>query len=278
MSDASLFSIEPFFLPLGSEYIFCNFITPITRNPKACVLYLHPFAEEMHKSRRMAALQARKFASQGYAVLQIDLLGCGDSTADFEDASWDIWKECAKIAVCWLKNKMDLPIILWGLRLGGLLAVEVSRQLPRISGLILWQPTTNGENFINQFLRIRIASEMLAPNQLNIGIKQLREKLNSGESVEVGGYSLSSKMALAIDKLRIMDTMITCEVFWFELSNINATTISPASIKVIDYWKSLGTKVHEYSIKGDYFWLSQEIQECHDLLDQTQKAILKLVP
>jgi len=51
------------------------------------VLYGHPFAEEMNKSRRMAGLQARALARAGYDVLQIDLRGCGGSSGDFGDAS-----------------------------------------------------------------------------------------------------------------------------------------------------------------------------------------------
>ena len=47
----------------------------------------------MNKSRRMAALQARAFAEMGFGVLQIDLFGCGDSSGDFSDARWDIWKQ-----------------------------------------------------------------------------------------------------------------------------------------------------------------------------------------
>jgi alpha/beta superfamily hydrolase len=40
-------------------------------------------AEELNKSRHVAAAQARAFAAAGYSVLQIDLYGCGDSSGDF---------------------------------------------------------------------------------------------------------------------------------------------------------------------------------------------------
>jgi len=46
------------------------------------VLYVHPFAEEMNKSRRKAGLQARVLARVGYDALQIDLRGCGGSSGD----------------------------------------------------------------------------------------------------------------------------------------------------------------------------------------------------
>lgn len=45
---------------------------------RGSIVYIHPFAEEMNKSRRMAALQARALTLAGFAVLQLDLIGCGD--------------------------------------------------------------------------------------------------------------------------------------------------------------------------------------------------------
>ncbi|MBK8384562.1 MAG: hypothetical protein IPL11_02315 [Candidatus Accumulibacter sp.] len=41
-----------------------------------------------NKSWRIVPLQARALATAGYAVLQIDLMGCGDSSGDFGDATW----------------------------------------------------------------------------------------------------------------------------------------------------------------------------------------------
>jgi len=272
MSDSIHYGIEPFFLPFGNERIFCIFIAPKIKMAHACVLYLHPFAEEMHKSRRMAALQARQFAIDGYAVLQIDLLGCGDSTGDFEEASWEKWRACAQEGYDWLK-KMNLPIILWGLRLGATLAVDVSHQLSRVAGLILWQPVAIGENYLNQFLRIRLASEMLASNKVNNRTQQLRNQITSGESVEIGGYMLASMLATDIDKLRLIDTPPTCSVCWLEVTTILTNSLSPSSLKVIDYWNNFGNNIYTKVIQGEPFWTSQEIIECQELLNQTTKAI-----
>ena len=69
------------------------------------MLYIHPFAEEMNKSRRMAALQSRALAQAGYAVLQIDLLGCGDSSGDFGDATWQSWVSDVVLGCQWLRSQ-----------------------------------------------------------------------------------------------------------------------------------------------------------------------------
>src|SRR6218665_17582 len=83
------------------------------------MLYLHPFAEEMNKTRRMAALQARALAQAGFEVLQLDLLGCGDSAGDFGDASWQGWLDDVHLACAWLQSQpRPAPLWLWGLRAG----------------------------------------------------------------------------------------------------------------------------------------------------------------
>jgi exosortase A-associated hydrolase 2 len=278
MNDCNQYSFEPFFLPFGQELIFCVFLAPEARTPRASVLYLHPFAEEMHKSRRMAALQARQFAAEGYAVLQIDLLGCGDSTGDFEEASWEKWIACVREAYTWLYNKTNLPIVLWGLRLGATLAAHVSYQFPNIAGLILWQPVTNGESYLNQFLRIKVASDMLSSNQQQSGTKQLLKLIAEGESVEIGGYMLSPELASDIGKLLLINYYHNFPVYWFEVSNLSTQTLSPASLKVINVWNNSSRKINIQTIYGEPFWNSQEIVECPDLLTQTTKAISILVP
>ncbi len=147
-----------------SGQCFCLFHKP--HPGKEClgaIIYIHPFGEEMNKSRRMAAMQARTFAAMGFGVLQIDLFGCGDSSGEFSDARWDIWKQDVSFARNWLENRISAPVSLWGLRLGALLALDFARsQAETIDRIILWQPVINGESFLNQFLRLRMANEMLA--------------------------------------------------------------------------------------------------------------------
>ena len=169
-------NIHPFFLPTALGNLFCIHSTPMNTPVRANVLYLHPFAEEMHKSRRMAALQARQFAAAGVAVLQLDLTGCGDSWGDFNDARWERWQNDVFCAIDWLNSEhnQDAPLLIWGLRLGGMLALDCARQLPNIAGVLLWQPIINGELFLNQCLRIKLASEMLSEGQARTGTRQLR--------------------------------------------------------------------------------------------------------
>lgn len=276
MNEFNQFSIEPFFLSHNNGAIFCVYTAPANSRPHTSILYLHPFAEEMHKSRRMASLQARRFAEQGYAVLQIDLVGCGDSSGDFGDATFENWSACINMSYNWLINKTYTPIYLWGLRLGANLAVEIVSQL-KIAGLILWQPITNGENYLNQFLRIRVASEMLASTQQKLGIKQLRSELGSGASVEVGGYTLSPRLASDIDKIALAEIKVNCNVCWLEITQNSNVAILPTSLKIIEIWTNRGINVIQTAVLGEPFWASQEIIENEYLLTKTIELTTQLL-
>lgn len=269
---ANSIRIDPFFLDGPRGPLFCLYLAPEAREPLGGILYIHPFAEEMHKSRRMAALQSRAFAAAGYAVLQVDLTGCGDSVGDFGDARWEIWQDDVGLSHAWLKNQGIESITLWGLRTGASLAAEMARELTGIDHLILWQPVISGELFLNQFLRIKLASEMLLGGQAKSGTKALRSQLEAGEGVEVGGYHLAPEMAQVLAARKLVDQIPPCRTQWFEIGT--GEELAPASQRVADAWFSAGVHLTIHSVEGEPFWGTQEITECPALLEATLEGFL----
>lgn len=269
--------LTPFFLDSPRGPLFCLYTAPSNAEPQGAVLYLHPFAEEMHKSRRMAAIQARAFAAAGYAVLQVDLTGCGDSAGDFGDASWQAWCEDALLAHAWLRQKTAAPLTLWGLRTGATLAVDVARTLAdaqhNVQQLLLWQPVTSGDVFLNQFLRIKLASEMLADGQAQSGTKALRAGLEAGEAVEVGGYMLSPNMARELGRIKLSAMQPPCPVIWLEVGPESSETLMPASQRMAETWQTQGVSVTAKTVQGTAFWVTQEITECPGLLQAMNAKI-----
>ena len=53
--------------------------------PRAHILFLPPFGEEMNRSRRHVAEAASAFAAAGWLVAVPDLFGTGDSAGEFVD-------------------------------------------------------------------------------------------------------------------------------------------------------------------------------------------------
>lgn len=259
--------MAPFYTTGSRGDLFCLLRTPAATSPRGSVLYLHPFAEEMHKSRRMAAIQAATLAAAGWAVLQVDHTGCGDSAGDFSDGDWPTWcDDAARAWACLARLVPDRPRVLWGLRLGASLAAGMVGELPGVAGLLLWQPVANGDQFLNQFLRIRLASEMLAKGKTQADTQGLRKRLEGGETLEVGGYRLGSTMARDLTGVRLADACPACPVTWLEVGAQAVMDIAPAGRRVVERWSQQGCQVTVQTVVGDPFWITQEITECPNLL------------
>ena len=173
---------DAFFLQQPDGSRFCLHYPPSNGLVRGLCLYLHPLAEEMNKSRHMAALGARTLSEAGFAVLQIDLQGCGDSSGDFETASWQGWISDVQMASAWLREHYAAagdkppPLWLWGLRAGCLLAAAAAAQHQLDCHFIFWQPTLSGQQVLNQLLRLKWAEQLQAAHT-GPDLAQLRQQL-----------------------------------------------------------------------------------------------------
>lgn len=264
-----------FFLPTESGRRFCVYHPSVREGAVPGIVYAHPFCEEMNKTRRMAALQSRRFAAAGYAVLQIDLFGCGDSSGDFADARWETWKQDLRIALGWLKSRARGPLALWGLRLGATLAADVARDPGLgVEQILLWQPVVSGELLLTQFLRLRLAAEMLADGAAQSGVRELRESLRGGLSQEIGGYDLHPRLAAEIEGLRLAELVPAVKrAHCLEVSASAEPKLSPASQRAMEAWRSRGLDVHTTAVEGEPFWSTLEITECETLLAATEASL-----
>jgi exosortase A-associated hydrolase 2 len=265
---------EPFFLSTELGERFCIFY-PAVGVPRGGLVYIHPFAEEMNKSRRMAALQSREFAKQGYAVLQIDLFGCGDSSGDFGDASWQVWQQDVVLAVHWLRERVEGEVSLWGLRLGALLALDAAQYCsPAPAGFVLWQPVLSGEALLTQFLRLRLASDMLSAGRAKTGVPELRTQLASGEPIEIAGYTLSPRLTVAMDDVKLVDKAPPGKaVWWFEVVSEQGRELPPAAQRVARSWQDDGVRLAVQCVVGQPFWSTVETTECPALIRATTKML-----
>jgi exosortase A-associated hydrolase 2 len=264
-----------FFLPAEPGDRFCIYHGPADGAAARCFVYVHPFCEEMNKTRRMAALQSRRLAAAGHAVLQIDLYGCGDSSGNFADANWEIWKQDLQFAVGWLKSRRDGPLGLWGLRLGATLAADVARDPALgIEQLLLWQPVSNGEQFLTQFLRLRLAAEMLSEGTAQSSVRALRESLRRGAPLEIAGYDLNPRLAAEIDTLNLASLVPAVKrVHCLEVTATPEPKLSPAARRALEAWQSKGVDVRAAAVGGEPFWSTIEVTECEALLAATENSL-----
>lgn len=266
-------TLEAFYLPAAAGQRFCLFHQPDAQTARrGAVVYVHPFAEEMNKSRRMAALQARALAAAGYAVLQIDLHGCGDSSGDFGDASWESWIEDVVLAYAWLQQHSDGDLWLWGLRSGCLLVGEAAARISQPCKLLLWQPVVSGKQFLQQFLRLKLAGEMLGGDGKGV-MDRLRDQLAQGESVEIAGYLLSPGLASGLERAELLPAAQCARIEWIELSGKPDGSLSPLASARIEKWLAAGRNARGHLVCGPAFWQTAEIAECPALLEASILAM-----
>ncbi|MBP8298269.1 MAG: hydrolase 2, exosortase A system-associated [Burkholderiales bacterium] len=260
---------EPFFLATANAQRFCIFHSPAGR-ARGGVLYLHPFADEMNKSRRMAALQSRALAAEGYAVLQIDLFGCGDSGGDFGDATWAQWRDDVAAGMQWLQARVSGAISWWGLRLGAALALDAARNGAPPASFVLWQPALDGAAMLTQFLRLKIASQMLSEGRAESGMQDLRRRIDAGETIEVAGYPMTRGLTAGIEAVAL-DALApgAAAVHWFEIVGQADGPLPPAARRVVDGWIARGARVAVHCVAGPRFWSTPEIAECPELVART---------
>lgn len=271
-------SLAAFFLPASAGQRFCLFHQPDAPTARrGAVVYVHPFAEEMNKSRRMAALQARALAAAGYAVLQIDLHGCGDSAGDFGDASWEGWIEDVVLACDWLQQRSDGDLWLWGLRTGCLLASEAAARIRQPSKLLLWQPVLSGKQFLQQFLRLKLAGEMLGGDSKRL-MDRLREQLTQGDSVEIAGYLLPPGLASGLQQAELLPAAQSVRIEWIELTGKQDGSMSPLASARLEKWQSAGRNARGHLVYGPAFWQTAEIAECPALLEASIRAMAEATP
>ena len=267
-------NVEPFFLLGTKGKLFSLFFSPITSQKfKTAILFVPPFAEELNKSRRMIAMQSRKFAELNYPVLVVDLYGTGDSEGDFSEATWETWISDLQHAVRWLSELGVKNLIIWCLRTGALLALHRLQQFEiPVSTLVLWQPVIKGSGFITQFLRLRLAADIISERNKN-SLVSLREQFDNGHNVEISGYSLSAELYQGLNKgdLFAANLQGVNKIIYFELATSADRPFSAPTKKIIEKWKNENIDMVAEIVMGEQFWSTPEIAVAPNLIESTSK-------
>jgi exosortase A-associated hydrolase 2 len=217
--------------------------------------------------------------------LQIDLLGCGDSSGDFSDATWPAWLADLQLAHTWLNDQPPAtePLWLWGLRAGALLASDLAATLPKPANLLLWQPFPNGQQQLQQFLRLHSAGQWLTANPSATAKKPdtPAQQLAHGQPVHIAGYPLTPLLAqaLAASKLQPPAQRPPGRLIWMELGTQAATTpaltpaLTPATEKQLAAWQQAGWEATGQNVVTPAFWQTVETEAAPELITATLAAL-----
>lgn len=242
---------------------------------KDAVVYLPPFAEEMNRCRALASQQARRLALSGTSCLLLDPCGTGDSSGDLDQVTWDDWIADTRSGAQWLAERTGLTPSLWGCRLGALLAGTVFEATPEaFNRLLLWQPVTNGKQFLTQYLRLRVAwlMERGLPAETT---DDMRAQMLAGVVIEVAGYPLSGALATGLDQARFPtgnNELKDKHIFWFEHGAKVDSDLSIAAQRAVDQLRARGATVDAHTFTGAPLWQLHKRDEQPELIEATMSG------
>ena len=268
----SSFEIIPTFLDSPQGRIFVIHRIPRSLKIRSGVVLVPPFAEELNRSRRMLTLLADALAEGGHHVMLPDFYGTGDSEGEFSEASWSGWLD--QLVHCFASMQSDYGISRYSLvavRTGALLVADCLQRLPPSLGkLVFWLPVIDGDVYLNQFLRLRLASNMLAGDE-RVNTQSLKQLLADGEVVEVAGYALTSAVAdgLLNSSLKRIDVSSLPETCWIDLVAREGVAPPLPNRNLIETWDEAEVNVQHRAVAGELFWNSAEIIENPELVSRT---------
>lgn len=237
----------------------------LLREPRAasrgCVLVVPPFAEEMNKCRRMVTELAVQLAERGIATVVPDLYGTGDSAGDFEDADWETWIGDLGAVASWARDGGHRLTGCLAIRLGAALALDAASagQLPAVERTVLWQPVFDGGRYLQQFLRLRIAAAMMEDRRETLA--DLKARLTAGQTVEVAGYGLSSRLAAGLEGVDPQAPWPAGwgRVEWIEVVREAAAALPEPTQRLLASARERGGQVEAHGVVGEPYWSATEV-------------------
>lgn len=240
--------------------VFHPEIARLDRGERTWVVHVPAFAEEMNKSRALISRQARLLIRKGISVVVPDLSRTGDSAGHFKEARWDSWIQDLISVESWVRSQNGKDIVIWGNRLGCLLASNLASQLETPPDkIVFWQPVYNGKQHMSQFLRLHMASEMMSGHQSTVD--DLEKRLVRDGFIEIAGYCLDFSLfsdiceeTLSVDALpKVSQTHI------FEVSQKEEPSLSAATRKFVAGLEDTEITYSASAVSGDRYWMTQEL-------------------
>jgi len=243
---------------------------------KARAVFFPAFGDEMNQSRRMFRLTAEALAGRGVASCLFDLLGTGDSSADFSEATVSAWLDDGR-RMLETAQSGEVPVILIGCRLGVALAAKASECLVRPARLLVgWAPLLQGSQQLGGLLRAAKIARTTRPDALDP-----KAQWAAGELAWLAGYPISPLLAQELGALDATGVPRLQGAVLLELRALPDETrpiASEASRRRAESWTQQGVSTEAIALAGPAFWNVADLVDAPQLIDATVGSVFEGVP
>lgn len=182
-------------LPIFGIYSPAN---PARDKRKALLICQATFQEYM-RSHRLVKQLAVQLSTEGIHVLRFDYPGCGDSSGDWHDTDLDDWTSSVVQASEELRAMSLVDNISYlGIRFGAALLVKASPPVGSSSGVILWDPVFDGEQYCKTLIRMQ--EELIVDNSR---FMDNRKNYQNVADLEFAGFPVSRTTAEQLKKVSL---------------------------------------------------------------------------
>ena len=216
----------------------------------------YPFAEARLRVHRLYKSLAEYFCSSGYDVIRFDYWGQGDSDGDFVESTIKTMIEDSNCIITYFKEAFSLnKIIVFGLRLGANIAMKVSENINDLS-LILYEPIVDINSYINQLLRLNLLTQMRIYGKPIKISKILLEEWQSGSSLNIEGFEISTKTYEQFHLLDLYKSKINVKkILWISsVISDNAKKINQKTNKLIFKFEKAECNATHCFVTAPKFW------------------------
>lgn len=234
------------------------------------IVICQPIAEERSRSKRVLVNLSRYLAYNGYQVLLFDYFGEGDSEGSFEEADINSRLSDIEDAIKFLRNGQNIKIGLIGLRCGASLAA-ISAKKTIVDFMVLLQPIFDGQEFINDWLKINLSAQLVTYKKIIANRKELINKLLRGENIENGGFIISERLYNGF-KMIESSSILSHEFAPIAIIEINET---PKIIKSLACKNVLENNKNYAFVKEKAFWNS--LKNYNPMPESLFSSILEII-
>jgi alpha-beta hydrolase superfamily lysophospholipase len=178
-SCATLDTAQPRFIAHNSHYLFAwHHPALATARRRVAVVLCPPSGDEYVRAYRAWRKLAEQLAGIGFDVFRFDYEGTGDSAGDPEErVQADAWLQNIERIVHEAQTITgSSEVVLIGLRVGAMLALQAAVASGRVTSLVLWSPFRSGKACVRElkaFARIsgdtRATEDIERPDMLPVG-------------------------------------------------------------------------------------------------------------